>query len=179
MGTMSQSYFKNMTDGPGMVDQGLLKLQRISGDWKTQDGSFELRLRSQEAVAILHGRGALDTRVAVDNLMSGFMGLAMQTGGSMPQQHEIDLIFSFGHTILDVEGTPLLRLERAWYDNGALTVEVTDRQTDAKRALRLARVPAEEQPVDPSIPVPRFCPECGHPMNGKPICQSCGWRVTG
>ena len=178
METMSSAFFSSMMDGPGMADRGLLKLQKISDIWKTEDDSFELRVRSQEAVAILRGRGALDTRISVNNMMMGMMGMAQATGNNMPA-HEIDLMFTFGHTILDVEGNPLLRLERAWYENDTLTVEVTDRRTEDKRELRLFRVPKADIPLDPSISLPKFCPECGHPMAGKPICQTCGWRVTG
>ena len=179
METMSQRFFTDMTDGPGMMNQGLLQLQKISGVWKTEDGSFELRIRSQEAVAILHGRGALDTRIAV-NHMGMMMGMGMQPDeNGMPKPHTLDLFFTMGNTILDVEGNPLLRLESAWYENEALSVAATDPQTDKTRSLRLARVPAAERPIDPSVPVPKFCPECGNRMAGSPVCQSCGWRVTG
>ena len=178
METMSSAFLGGMMDGPGMADQGLLKLQRISDIWKTRDGSFELRIRLQEAVAILHGRGALDTRICVNNMMTGMMGMAAAMGNGAPP-HEIDLIFTFGQTILDVEGKALLRLERAWYENDTLTVEATDRQTEEKRTLELFRVPKADKPIDPSVPMPKFCPECGHSMQGKPICQACGWRVTG
>ena len=178
METMSSSFFANMTDGPGMMDQGLLKLNQISGVWKTEDGSFEMRIRSQEAVAILRGRGALETRISVNGMMTAMMGMG-QAAGNSTAPHEIELFFSAGQTILDVEGNPLLRLERAWYGSGTLAVEVTDRQTEEKRTLRLFRVPKEEKPIDPSIPVPNFCPECGNAMQGNPVCQACGWRVTG
>ena len=172
METMNSALLGNIMDGPGMVDQGLLKLQKISDIWKNEDSSFEIRIRSQEAVAILRGRGALDTRISVNNMMGMTMG-----NSAVP--HEIDLIFSFGHTILDVEGTPLLRLERAWYENDTLFIEATDRQTDEKRTLVLFRVPKAEKAVDLSVPIPKFCPECGNSMQGKPVCQACGWRVTG
>ena len=176
METMRSAFLNNMMDGPGMADQGLLKLQKISGIWKTEDESFEMRICSQEAVAILRGKGALDTRISVNNMMTAMMGMTIENS-AVP--HEIDLIFSFGHTILDVEGNPLLRLERAWYENDRLSVEVTDLQTEEKRELRLFRGPRADIPIDPSIPVPKFCPECGNSMSGKPICQACGWRVTG
>lgn len=178
METMSTAFLNNMMDGPGMADQGLLKLQKISDIWKTEDGAFELRIRSQEAVAILHGKGALDTSISVNSFLTGMMGMTSAMGNGMPP-HEIDLIFSFGHTILDVEGNPLVRLERAWYENDTLTVEATDRRTEEKRVLELFRVTKADKPIDPSIPVPKFCPECGHSMQGKPICQACGWRVIG
>ena len=25
--------------------------------------------------------------------------------------------------------------------------------------------------------IPQFCPECGHPLNGKSICENCGYNV--
>lgn len=176
---MSKSFYADMTDGPGMMNQGLLQLQKISDIWKTEDGSFELRIRSQETVAILHGKGALDTRIAVNN-MGMMMGMAMLTGeNSIPKPDELNLFFTMGNTILDVEGNPLLRLEHARYGNDVLSVQVTDLQTEEKRSLKLARVSAAEKPIDPSIPIPKFCPECGNRMAGKPVCQSCGWRVTG
>ena len=112
METMSSAFLNNMMDGPGMADRGLLKLQKISGIWKTEDDSFEMRICSQEAVAILRGKGALDTRISVNNMMTAMMGMTIENS-AIP--HEIDLIFSFGHTILDAEGNPLLRLERAWF----------------------------------------------------------------
>lgn len=178
METMSPAFLSGMMDGPGMADQGLLKLRKLSDTWKTGDGSFELHVRAQEAVAILRGRGALDTRVCVNSMTMGMMGMAQTVGNGTPP-HEIDLLFTFGNTILDVEGNPLLRLERAWYENDTLSVAVTDRQTEEQRTLALFRVPKADKPIDPSIPVPKFCPECGHSMQGKPICQTCGWRVTG
>ena len=179
METMSQSHFADMTDGPGMADQGLLKLRKISGIWKTDDGSFELRIHSQEAVAVLHGRGALDTRLAVCHI-GMMMGMPMYPGSNSTQKpHELEVFFAMGNTILDVEGTPLLRLESAWYENDVLSVAATDLQAKQKRLLMLTRVPDEEKPIDPSVPIPKFCPECGNRMGDKPVCPSCGWRVTG
>ncbi len=172
------SGFANMMDGPGMQDPGILKLRKISDVWKTEDGSFEMRIRSQEAVAVLRGRGALDTRISLNPMMTGMMGMGMAMGNS-PAPHEIDLLFCFGTAILDVEGNPLLRLERAWYENDTLTVEATDGQTEENRMLKLFRVPREEEPVNPSVRVPNFCPECGNRMEGRPVCRMCGWRVRG
>ena len=163
-----------MLDGPNMTYNGWQEFAKIKGAWKSADGAFELQCREAgEATFIARGKAALDVRL---NLMSRMgMGMGMMIGMDnlhAPAAHEIVFVFQFAYRVLDAEATPLYRLGNAWYDADTLTISLTDLRTNA--ALEIPMVRQTAQP-DLTAPIPRFCPECGSPMEGKRVCGSCGW----
>ena len=180
MEKLSEEQIKKMMgtvmDGPGMTYNGWQEFSKIKGTWKSADGRFELQCRENgDATFLARGKAALDVRL---NLLSrNGMGMMMAMGSQpAPVTHEIEFVFQFNYRVLDAEGTPLFRLGKAWYDADTLTITLTDMQTDTAQEIPLIR---QEEPasIDLTAPIPRFCPNCGHPMEGKRICGSCGWRV--
>ena len=163
-----------MLDGPGMTYNGWQEFGKIKGNWKSADDRFELQCRDGgEATFLARGKAALDVRL---NLMSR-MGMGMMMGMTSqpsPAFHEIDFVFQFAYRVLDADAHPLYRLGKAWYDADTLTITLTDLASDTALEIPLIR---QEPPVDLTAPIPRFCPNCGHPMEGNRVCGSCGWRV--
>jgi len=171
---MSANNMFQMTDGPGMQDPGYLKLLKLRGEWKTEDGSLVFKTDGSGAATVIRaGAGTLETRLSINHMLGM---LAFAQAAPLPV-HEVDATFIGGDTIPDADGNPLVKLHTVCLDQGKLFVELTEPADQNRQRVSLARVSdrADAPRAIPGAVIPKFCPECGTPSEGKPICPGCGY----